>query len=425
MDRRSFVAGAGAGLGIALAGCLQDEPGSTPNGSGAGDGSTGGAGADARGTTGESRYEIALAGDPRLGMVTGPTESDDPQAVLSLDVTDPIVGSDEPATIDATLENVGDAPARVDSGAPWPFGVVSLEPVTDDGESRGELTLWTDAYEVGDDAHYVGTDGRRVTGVDNIGRSEDLAPNESVTRTYELHADSPNLAPGTYEGSVGAQVVDDSGETSDRLSVDARLRIEPIDSQDDGEVVTEDPRVDEPPHEIGSPRPDDDPDAAWNEDYLGDGMATDGELAFDHLTGLRPSFPALSLIEEDEEYAVRTATSEAELAATVDLDGVDDPVRDRLEAIDFDAELVVFVESGFGSGSIGHAWRRADRFDDGVHLHGHYVKPAVRTDDYTSRLSTLVVDRPPGFEYVRVSLTVSEDRRVHVNSTEGPVSVDE
>lgn len=126
------------------------------------------------------------------------------------------------------------------------------------------------------------------------------------------------------------------------------------------------------------------------------------------------------------EYGVRTVESVDDLDTAVDLEATDAASRARLESIDFSAELVVIVESGCGSGSVRHEWARVEDVDDGVHLHGYYTQPHIRTTDYTSRHSALVVDRPAGgVDLARVNLAVSEQRRVHVNSTEEVVSVDD
>lgn len=54
--------------------------------------------------------------------------------------------------------------------------------------------FWTDAYEA---SSHVGTEGRRVTGVQDIALIEGVTGGESVTETYELHHDTPEFVTGT------------------------------------------------------------------------------------------------------------------------------------------------------------------------------------------------------------------------------------
>lgn len=135
---------------------------------------------------------------------------------LEVDLVDPYVTPASPARIDAKLANGSDDPVEVGSGAPSPFGVVWLSPA-DDGDA---VTLWTDAYE--GNAH-VGTDGKHVTEVEDVGVVEELAAGESVSRTFELHAETPYLESGTYEGEIGCRV--ESGDRSGEATADLTLEV--------------------------------------------------------------------------------------------------------------------------------------------------------------------------------------------------------
>ncbi|MES3517376.1 MAG: hypothetical protein PPP58_06915 [Natronomonas sp.] len=194
--------------------------------------------------------------------------------------------------------------------------------------------------------------------------------------------------------------------------------------EDDPDPVTEEPRIDEPPYAITEPDPPGDPDGDYDELYLGRAMPTDPSRSFRRLSDARLRSDARRLTDLDaaEEFHVRAVTDDETRAATFDTD--DAASREAVESVDLDESTLVVVESGYGSGSIRHRFRRAEATDDGIHLHGFYTQPFVQTDDYTSRDSTIAVDvSPPGL--VRVSLTVAPDRRVHFNSTEGVVTVED
>jgi len=272
----------------------------------------------------------------------------------------------------------------------------------------------------------------------------------------------------------GAEPDDDSSDADDD---------EPTDPDDDGPTTIEEaPRVDEPPHEIDRPELPDDPDEdeEWNDDYLGEHMATEPSLEFEVLEGVRLADSALDggievssdggsdgldepdeddgsdgLDEPDEDdgsdgleednggddleepteddpvghgdgdeaFFVRLLEHEADLEDAIDLEATDDTDADALEAVDFAETAVVIVESGWGSSSVHHRWVRVEDDDDAVHLHGYYTDPHFGTTDYTTRHSVVTVDRPANLEFARASVTVSEDRRIHVNSTEGVVSL--
>ena len=204
------------------------------------------------------------------------------------------------------------------------------------------------------------------------------------------------------------------------------------DGDGDGDVITEEPRVDEPPYAIERPAVDteDEPWKTWNDDYLGDGMATDPSVGFESLSRVGLADPALRFTEHEHgggAYAIRLIETAAELTETIDLDATAEESRTTLEGVTFDEQVVIVVESGFGSGSIAHRWARVEAVDDGLHLHGSQTRPYEQTDDLTTRHSVLVVDRPVEGESIglaRTSLTVSEDRRIQFNSTEGVVLVD-
>lgn len=195
-----------------------------------------------------------------------------------------------------------------------------------------------------------------------------------------------------------------------------------VETDDDNNVAATplpDDRVDQPPHE--PKRPPDDPDE-WDDHWLGEGMATEPSLSFEQFAApLDDRQLGGSPLPEHPEYAATLVSSDEELTEWVDIENA----PDRLQSVDFDSELVVILESGYGSSSVGHAWQRVEDHDDGVYLHGYYTVPIVQTEDYTARHSVVVVERTAEEgDVAHVSLTTGEDTRVNFDSTEGVVSLE-
>lgn len=198
------------------------------------------------------------------------------------------------------------------------------------------------------------------------------------------------------------------------------------DGSDTPDAIPEDPRTDEPPYPIT--KPDDGED--WDPHFLCRHMPTDSDLEWKHLSA--PRLPARLLADSDRSgavYAVRALTSPSDVEAVFDTgikrNTTSDETEEPLTAIDFTRYVVLVVESGFGSGAITHHWKRVEETPRGFRLHGCHYIPEVRTMDAAPRHSVVKVARPPGFEVAHVSLTVSPDQRVHFNSTEGVVAVDQ
>jgi hypothetical protein len=187
-------------------------------------------------------------------------------------------------------------------------------------------------------------------------------------------------------------------------------------SETGGDSSPPDERLDAPPHDPERPPEDD-----WNPDWLGAGMATEPSLPFETVevelveSALRDPSAAAS----DPVYTATLLTSAEELEATIDTS--DAP--ERLETVDFESELVVVVESGYGSSSVQHAWKRVERVDGGIHLHGYRTDPRIATDDYTTRHSVVVVETPAAkVGRAHVSFTYSRDWRVNFDTSEGVVT---
>lgn len=192
------------------------------------------------------------------------------------------------------------------------------------------------------------------------------------------------------------------------------------DGTDDGAADAD--RVDTPPYEIQ--KPDDVED--WNEEYLGEHMPTEPSLGFEVLTNARGVLRERRLTHDaDEEYWVGLATDGTARDELLDLDAVDAGTRERIESVDFEERLLVVVETGYGSGSVEHRWGRMEDTADGVDLYGYYTDPTEGTDDVTTWLSLLEIERPDtAVDRARVSLTVDTDRRVRFDSTEGVVTLE-
>lgn len=189
----------------------------------------------------------------------------------------------------------------------------------------------------------------------------------------------------------------------------------------------EEPRVDKPPYEIAD-QPDD--AEAWNPLYLCEQMPADADLDFTMVSPPPLSEPLLSLQDRDgDAYAVRVLTSAADVREVFETGGPDDTASEGskgetpLDATDFEEYVLLVIESGYGSSSVTHHWKRVEATDRGVRLHGCHRIPYLRTADIAPRHSVVRIERPQGFAVGRVSLTVSAERRVHFNSTEGVVSI--
>lgn len=190
------------------------------------------------------------------------------------------------------------------------------------------------------------------------------------------------------------------------------------DSDNGGAADTPDDRVDAPPHDPERPP---ETDEEWDPHWLGAGMATEPSLSFETVEAtLTDQRLDTGPSDTDPEFAATLVTAEEELASRVDLAAS----GDRLETVDFDAETVVVVESGYGSSSIHHAWQRVVEVEDGIYLHGYHVKPLAQTDDIVARHSVAVVETPlDRDDRAHVSLTYSGDWRANFDSTEGVVGV--
>lgn len=176
--------------------------------------------------------------------------------------------------------------------------------------------------------------------------------------------------------------------------------------------------IDDPPHNPERPpQPTGDNESeAWNEHYLGEGMADSPTVSFDPINlRFKDSIGGLDYDAESVFYA-KLITSQEEFDEYVEPAGEDS--EERAAEIDFEDEAVIAVLSGFGSSSVGHRWVRVEDNCTEYRLHGYYTQPYVRTSDYTTRTSGVVVEKPDDhdLEHAWVSLTVGEGTRANFST---------
>ena len=167
MDRRSILRLAGVGTGGVFGGCLGAAPPGGPTG-----------------LDGPHRFAIDAEAEHAASRL--PLD-------LAYELDDAGIEPADPARMSWTVRNAGEEPLTLDSGPPWPFDVAFLLPDDEDAE---RVTMWTDAYEASD---RVETSGREVRSWKEGFVTDRLEGGESITETYELAHDAPELAAGTYD----------------------------------------------------------------------------------------------------------------------------------------------------------------------------------------------------------------------------------
>ena len=250
-----------------------------------------------------------------------------------------------------------------------------------------------------------------------------------ATRTFDVTVgDAATTETLTFDVDPTPRKID--GYVDVTYARDGTIEIEftPLERRSDSlGVIEADPRVDTPPYDIARPEPSDEPfdRSEWNEEYLGENQAESPSLSFDPLDVPEGVLSRYGFRDfSGSAYLVEVIPDEVTRDALLNLDALDEQSRSQLTAIDFEASVLVAVRTGYGSGSVAHRWSRVESTGDGLHLHGYYTDPYIQTDDLTSWVSLLNVERPSGdVGPAHVSITVSADRRVHFNSTEGVVTL--
>ena len=122
---------------------------------------------------------------------------------VEAEVVQPAMSGDEEPRLRLALVSEGGSEVSVFSGAPAPFGVLR---VTAAGESGPESLLWTDAYR---ESTHVGTRGRSVTSVADVGISTPLSAGECIERTFTVVEALPT---GEYVVRSDVGIEPESGE---------------------------------------------------------------------------------------------------------------------------------------------------------------------------------------------------------------------
>lgn len=116
------------------------------------------------------------------------------------------------------------------------------------------------------------------------------------------------------------------------------------------------------------------------------------------------------------------------LADEDDLDRVDDDVgddvRELIEGTDFEDELLLVAQTGWGSGTVTPHLKRVEETTEGLRAFGCYRRPCGGTADHTMRTVVARVARPVRLDAVVVSLTFDAEHVVNFAVDEGVVTVD-
>ena len=104
------------------------------------------------------------------------------------------VTADEAVTITLSVTNDGEETHRTTTGAPGPFGVLTLE------SDEQRITPWTPAYE--ESGHVQTSPHSGITLVSLIGLFTTIPPGETVSETYTISDETHGIQPGTYEFAI-------------------------------------------------------------------------------------------------------------------------------------------------------------------------------------------------------------------------------
>jgi len=175
-------------------------------------------------------------------------------------------------------------------------------------------------------------------------------------------------------------------------------------------------RVDTPPYEIpeqGESEND------WNPNYLGTNLSTTPSINFTTRVDASLSDKKIDIrnMEESNEYLVRVIDNESTMNDILNTGSEID--------IDFNEEILLVIESGFGSSSLIQRWNRVEETANGIHIHGYMYKPFNHRLDFKSRSSVVKVERPDNIDNITayVSLTVDREFRINFNSDEDIVRI--
>lgn len=185
------------------------------------------------------------------------------------------------------------------------------------------------------------------------------------------------------------------------------------DNEDEYPDLPSKERVSEPPYQIEIPE-----ESSWNPNYLGQNMSYSPTVSFSKVNNASLENKKLSVksMVEANEYLVRFIDNQSDLDKILDTNSG--------FSIDFSDEILIVVESGYGSSSMIHKWRRVEETEKGLSLYGFYQEPLDKRLDFKSKSSIIRAEKPDNLSNISVNLTVTEDHRVHFDSDEGIVRVE-
>lgn len=315
-----------------------------------------------------------------------------------LSASDPMgIGEDDP-DVDEDMDDMSiDGRLHNESGEPQTFMVTIRNA---DGE---EIT--SDEWEVG---------AGETKPVPAVGK-----PNES--RTFEVTVDGVTETE-TLEFDVEAEPGKRAGYVEITYTQDGTVEVVFTPPSVDGAGLA---RVEEPLYEISEPECSGggDRDPLW----LCENMDAEPSLAFDQVATSSMVFAneGLAFDEENEGnrqfYAVLLTDED-------DLDRIDEntggDVGELIEETDFESEVLLAAQTGWGSGSETPHFKRIEETDDGVHAFGCYRRPCGGTGDVTMRTVVARFERPENLNEAIVSLTFDPKYLVNFEAGEGVVTVD-
>lgn len=142
---------------------------------------------------------------------------------LSCEFTDTRIEANDPAVLEATLQNTGSEPVTIRSDPVWPFGVPYL--IREDSEGFQRVTAWNDAFA---ESPHLTTRDRSVESWEDVYVEDGIDAGETIHETYEIYHDSPDISAGTYRSWVSLRATDGNRTASYEVSFDS-ITIEPID----------------------------------------------------------------------------------------------------------------------------------------------------------------------------------------------------
>lgn len=190
------------------------------------------------------------------------------------------------------------------------------------------------------------------------------------------------------------------------------------DEEDDETPEPPDPeRVDKPPYDITIPP---NTESNWNPHYLGTNLESSPSINFSSVNEITVSQQKLNIndMEESNEYYAKVIDNESDMHSELNVP--------KNYNINFDENILLIIESGYGSSSLRHQWNRVEETRNGVHLHGYIYEPYDKNLDFSANSSVLQIERPNNTDDIiaNISLTVDANFRVNFDSSEGVIGIE-